>query len=219
MRILGQSATVVISVVWLAAPLAAQEFRATITGTVTDPVGAPVPGAQVRVTDLERNVASDADTNESGIYIVRFLQPGAYSVRVQKEGFKTVTRERVTLGSADRLNLDFRLDLGALAESVTVSAEPPALATETASRSAQIEQKFVDNLPTSGRNLFQLLFTQPGVIKTSRYWGSFELYAFGRWLMPDTSWARPADLAKRVRPISAPERSPLCSSNWRRRIL
>ncbi len=156
-----------------------QEFRATITGTVTDPGGAPVPGAQVRVTDIQRNLISDAGTNESGIYIIRFLQPGGYSVRVQKDGFKTVVRDNITLGAADRLSLDFKLDLGALAESVTVTAEASALATETASRSAQIEQKFVDNLPTSGRNLYQLLFTQPGVIKTSRYWGSFELYAFG----------------------------------------
>jgi hypothetical protein len=176
---MGYSGRLISGLFCFLATVSGQEFRATITGSVTDPAGAPVPAVRVRATDLERNLTSDAETNESGIYIIRFLQPGAYSVRVQKDGFKTIVRDRITLGAADRLSLDFKLELGALAESVTVTADASLLSTETASRSAQIEQKFVDNLPTSGRNLYQLLFTQPGVIKTSRYWGSFELYAFG----------------------------------------
>ncbi|MFN7932289.1 MAG: TonB-dependent receptor [Bryobacteraceae bacterium] len=157
----------------------AQEFRAQISGIVTDPSGAPISGAKITVTSVERKVTVDSDTNEAGRYVTRFLLPGAYTVSVEKEGFKKAVRDGVTLSAVDRLNLDIRLELGAVADSVTVTGEVPLLSTETASRSATIEQKFVQDIPASGRNLYQLLFTLPGVTKTSRYWGSFELYAFG----------------------------------------
>jgi hypothetical protein len=159
--------------------LQAQEFRGTISGLVTDPSGAPVAGARVIVTSLERNVAYDAETNETGYYLTRFLPPGGYNLAVEKQGFRQHVRERIALGAADKLRLDVRLELGAVAESVTVSGEIPLLETESASRIARIEKKFVDDVPTSGRNFIQLLFTLPGVTKTSSYWGSFELYAFG----------------------------------------
>ncbi|MCX6590418.1 MAG: TonB-dependent receptor [Acidobacteria bacterium] len=157
----------------------AQEFRATITGLVTDPSGAPVAGAKVEVRSVERQSVFETETNESGRYLTRFLAPGDYTLAVTKDGFKKAVREAFALSAADRLSIDIALQLGAVADSITVSGDVPLLSTETASRSAVIEQKFVDNLPTSGRNLYQLLFSQPGVIKTSRYWGSFELYAFG----------------------------------------
>jgi hypothetical protein len=159
--------------------LQAQEFRATISGLVTDPSGAPVSGAKVIVTSVERNVVYDATTNEAGRYITRFLPPGNYNLAVEKTGFKKAVRDGITLSAVDRLGLDIQMELGALAESVTVTAEVSGLATETASRSATIEQKFVQDIPASGRNLYQFLFTLPGVTKVSRYWGSFELYAFG----------------------------------------
>lgn len=159
--------------------LSSQEFRAQISGIVTDPSGAPISGAKVTVTSVERKITFDSDTNEAGRYVTRFLLPGAYTLSVEKEGFKKALRDGITLSAVDRLNLDIRLELGAVADSVTVTGEVPLLSTETASRSATIEQKFVQDIPASGRNLYQLLFTLPGVTKTSRYWGSFELYAFG----------------------------------------
>ncbi|MBI2684840.1 MAG: carboxypeptidase regulatory-like domain-containing protein [Acidobacteria bacterium] len=159
--------------------LVGQEFRANISGTVTDPTGAPVAGARVEAISVERMVRYDAVSNDAGIYLIRFLPPGKYSVTVQKEGFKRAQRDGLEAQGADRLGLDIRLEVGGVTESVTVTGETPLLATETASRSVTLEQKYVDDLPTSGRNVYQLLFSQPGVIKTSRYWGSFELYAFG----------------------------------------
>lgn len=161
------------------ATLPAQEFRATIGGLVTDPSGAPIAGAKVEAVSIERQVSYAAETNEAGRYLTRFLPPGQYTLTVQKDGFKKAIREGLTLSAVDRLSIDIPLELGAVADSVTVNAEVPLLSTETASRSATIEQRFVRDVPASGRNLYQLLFTLPGVTKTSRYWGSFELYAFG----------------------------------------
>lgn len=156
-----------------------QEFRASISGTITDPSGAPVAGARVEAISVERHVRYEAVSNDSGLYLIRFLPPGGYSLTVQKDGFKRTQRDGLQVQGSDRVGLDVRLDVGGVTESVTVTAATPLLSTETASRSVTLEQKYVDDLPTSGRNVYQLLFSQPGVVKTSRYWGSFELYAFG----------------------------------------
>ena len=66
-----------------------------------------------------------------------------------------------------------------MTESITVTGEAPLLQTETSSRTATIETRMIDNIPTSGRNLFQFQYTLQGVLKASSYWGDFELYAFG----------------------------------------
>ncbi len=163
----------------LSLALRAQEFRANITGIVQDPSGAPVAGAKITVKDLDRNLTIATETNEAGIYLSRFLPPGAYSVAVEKAGFKRSLREDLRLQAADRLSVNVHLELGATVDSVTIRDESALLETETASRRSTIEQKFVQDVASSGRNLYQFLFTLPGVTKNSRYWGSFELYAFG----------------------------------------
>ncbi|MBM3747981.1 MAG: carboxypeptidase regulatory-like domain-containing protein, partial [Acidobacteria bacterium] len=156
-----------------------QEFRGAISGGVTDPSGAPVEGARIVVTSVERNTSVEAVSNQAGRYLVQFLLPGGYRLTAEKTGFKKFLREGIALSAADRLGLDIRLELGALAESVTVTGEAPLLQTETSSRTATVENRFVDNVPTSGRNLFQFQYTLPGVLKGSSYWGDFELYAWG----------------------------------------
>jgi len=162
-----------------AAALSAQEFRGSITGEVTDPAGAPVPSATVLVRSTARNTVSEAQTNEAGRYLIQFLLPDRYTLTVERQGFKKFVKEGIQVSATDRLGLDVKLELGALAESVTVTGEVQQLQTETATRIATIESKFIDNIPTSGRNLYQFQYTLPGVYKASNYWGDFELYAFG----------------------------------------
>lgn len=157
----------------------AQEFRGQISGIVTDPSGAPVAGAKVTVLSPERRTTYEAQTNESGLYLTRFLPPGEYELTVEHDGFKKAIRQKLTVATSDRLNLDIRLEIGSIADSISVSSDAPLLETETAARRSLIEQKFIQDIPASGRNLYQFLFTLPGVTKTSRYWGNFELYAFG----------------------------------------
>ncbi len=153
--------------------------RGTISGTVTDPSGAPVLDARIEVRSTTRSTVSEAATNEAGRYLVQFLLPDVYRLTVEKAGFKKIVRDALRVTATDHLAIDARLELGAVAESVTVSGEAPLLTTETATRVATIENRFVDNIPTSGRNLYQFQYTLPGVYKASNYWGDFELYAFG----------------------------------------
>lgn len=159
--------------------LLSQEFRATVAGTITDPAGAPIPGCQIVATSIERRIDYTAQTNEAGRYVTPFLPPGVYSFRFEKQGFRTAVREGLTLSAVDRVDLSLTLEVGTLTEKVTVTADAPLLQTESAVRSGTITQKFVSDVPTAGRNLFQFQYILPGVTKTSNYWGNYELYAFG----------------------------------------
>src|SRR5947207_1227860 len=149
----------------------AQEYRATLAGEVTDPSGSAVDAAKVTATSVERNVTFESATNSAGRYTIPFLPPGRYNVTVQKTGFKQFVREGVSLLAADRLAMDVKLDLGAVADTVTVSGRAPLLQTESATRQAVVENRVLENVPAGGRNLYALQYDEPGVVKTSTYWG------------------------------------------------
>jgi len=159
--------------------LFAQNFRAVISGDVTDSTGATAPGVRVIARNLDQNVEYTSLSNEGGRYVTPFLPPGKYSLRFEKAGFKPQVRDSIQLSAVDRVNINVKLEVGALTESITVTSETPLLQTETALRSGTIEQKLISDIPTAGRNLFQFQYTLPGVTKNSNYWGNFELYAFG----------------------------------------
>jgi hypothetical protein len=170
-------APVLISLIALAPSAVAQEVRASITGLVTDSSGAAVAGAQVTATRTDRNVAIETRTNEGGNYTTPFLDPGIYRVTVQLPGFKQYVRERVELQTQDRARLDVTLEVGDIAESVSVTDSISQLETETASRSQVISNKLIEQVPTQGRNPFQLAWAAGGVIKTGdwRYLRSFDV--------------------------------------------
>src|SRR6266853_348697 len=157
----------------------AQEYRAAITGQVTDQSGAAISGANVIATSVERNILYEPLPNSAGRYNIQFLIPGRYIVTVEKQGFKNFEREAVSLLASDKLALDVKLPLGPLADTVTISASVPLLQTESATRQAVIENRILENVPSGGRNLYALQYDEPGVVKASTYWGSMELYAFG----------------------------------------
>src|SRR6266545_6749851 len=126
----------------------AQETRAIVTGTVTDPQGAVVPAAKVELKNVETNVASTIHTNESGFYSSPPINPGQYSMAVSAPGFKTTVRSNLELRVGDRLALDFQMQLGGTTDTVDVTAEAPLLETSSASQSSTINRDLVANLPT-----------------------------------------------------------------------
>ncbi|MEZ5399943.1 MAG: TonB-dependent receptor [Bryobacteraceae bacterium] len=155
----------------------AQEVRASIIGTVTDSSGAPIPGVAVTVTNLARNVSVTAESNATGSYITPFLAPGLYRLSAEQQGFKKFVREDIRLEAQDRARVDIALEVGDLAQSVTVAADVSLLQTETASRSQIIANELISQIPTQGRNPFQIAWAAPGVIKTGgwRYLRSFDI--------------------------------------------
>ncbi|HJZ99702.1 MAG TPA: carboxypeptidase-like regulatory domain-containing protein, partial [Candidatus Solibacter sp.] len=134
---------------------------------------------KVAATSVERNVLYESTTNSAGRYYIQFLLPGKYTITVEKPGFKKFVREGVALLAADKFGIDVKLDLGPVADTVTVSGEVTLLQTESATRQAVIENRILENVPSGGRNLYALQYDEPGVVKASAYWGSMELYAFG----------------------------------------
>ena len=169
--------TAALAVLMACACAPAQEVRATISGIVKDPTGAPVAGATIRVTNKATGVVVTTETNESGNYDSPYLAPGTYSVEAEQTGFKKYLAQDVVLQTLDKLRLDIALDLGALTEVVTVSGQASTLQTESANRGATISNELINNLPTQGRNPFQLAWATPGVFKSGswRYLRSFDI--------------------------------------------
>jgi len=150
----------------------AQDFRATLTGQITDPSGSVVAGAIVRALHLDTNAASETQTNESGRYSIPFLTPGKYQVTIEATGFKKVVRDNVELQINSRAALDATLEVGSVADSVTVSTQMSLLETETASRGGTVDNKLLATVPNAGRNINQLAFAMPGVYKPSKSQGN-----------------------------------------------
>ena len=153
-----------------------QESRAIINGTVTDPHGAAVPAAIVEIKNLETNVASRTVSNDHGLFNFPPTNPGAYSVSVSANGFKTMVRSNVELRVADRIALDFKLDIGGTTETVNVSAEVPLLETQSASQGTVMSKEMVQAIPTRGRDVFDLAQMTAGV--TGRVQSTFGLRPF-----------------------------------------
>lgn len=142
----------------------AQTITATLTGQITDPVGAAIAKATITATAAatgqSRSVTSDAE----GRYTIAFLPPGEYSVTVEASGFAKTTRSRVTLEVAQTATLDFRLAVGTATEVVEVAAETPLLQTETAGLESTVENKLIEDLPSAQRSTLAFLNNTPGVI-------------------------------------------------------
>lgn len=157
--------------------VSAQEVRASLSGIVTDPSGAPIPGAQVTVTNLAKNTKITTSTNEGGLYSTPLLEPTAYNITFEKDGFRRVVRDNVILQSLDKARLDVQLQVGAVSDSITVNAAVSQLQTETANRDTALNNQLIANLPTQGRNPFQIAWAAPGVFKAGgwRYLRSFDI--------------------------------------------
>jgi hypothetical protein len=162
----------------MATPAFSQEFRASISGQISDSSGAQISGAKITVNSLERNTVSDGLSNSKGIYFVQFLLPGHYTLRVESPGFKPYLQSGLALEAADHVTVDVRLDIGSRADQVTVTSEAQLLEAESATLATTVENRVLENVPTNGRNLFSLQYNLPGVVKAGTYWGSMELYAY-----------------------------------------
>lgn len=141
----------------------AQEFRATISGRVLDSSGAAVPEAKIQAVNTATNETSTANADSSGAYSIPFLRPGQYKLTVTAQGFKQYNRENITLQVGQIAGIDATLEVGAITDSVSVTAEAAILETQTASRSGVIDSQRVAELPLNARNPFMLGSTQSGV--------------------------------------------------------
>ena len=142
----------------------AQESRGTITGTVSDPQGAAIPGAAVTARNQGTNLEAKTTTNESGVYVLPFLNTGTYTVTAAVAGFKSAVKDRVEVGLNQRLQIDFKMEVGGITEQVTVSAQADLLNTANASRGTTIDAQKVADLPLLGKNPYTFAYHAAGVL-------------------------------------------------------
>jgi outer membrane receptor protein involved in Fe transport len=145
----------------------AQDFRATITGQVTDTAGSILPGAVVTARHTATNAIYKTQAGDDGEYALRNLEPGEYVITVEKDGFRKLSREGVILQVAGQATLNLSLQAGELTESVTVREDIAQLQTETAVRGIVIDSTRVLNTPLQGRNMFAIAWSVPGVQVTA----------------------------------------------------
>lgn len=153
--------------VLLRGPVYGQEYRAALSGKVTDPSGAAVAGAAVTAKAPATGTSLSTITSNDGTYQIPFLTPGAYTLTVQKAGFKLAVREGLNLGVAEKAVVDVALTVGEVNQSVLVTADAPVIETESADRGLNIESNRVLNTPLQGRNIFANAWSAPGIAVTA----------------------------------------------------
>ena len=158
--------------VLLPGALAAQETRATVTGTVRDTQGGVIPGVTVTVTNIDTNIATEATTNESGVFTIQKLQPGPIRISAALPGFKTFVREGITLRTAETVTVNIPLSVGGLEEVVTVSASASAIESNESTVAQTIENKRISELPLNGRQVYMLMQLTAGTLFTQTTFGA-----------------------------------------------
>ncbi len=153
------------TLLWIGSPVAMGQSSSagTITGTVTDSSGAAVPGAAVTLTDAATGGARSATTNDKGTYIFPYVNPGTYSVKISKQGFKTTAVSDQVVQVGNQLTVNAVLEVGSVSMVVEVTSSTGAeLQTMDATVGASLSGETLINLPNSSRDASTLAVLQPG---------------------------------------------------------
>src|SRR5271170_330221 len=147
-----------------ATTMVAQTFRGTILGVVTDPSGAVVSGATVKIKNVNTGLERDTQTSADGSYSVPELPIGTYNVTVSQSGFQTSSTTAVAVDVAGERRVDVSLKPGQVSEKVEVSGESlPQVETTTNDMGGVLTSENVENLPVNGRDYTKLIYLNPGV--------------------------------------------------------
>jgi Carboxypeptidase regulatory-like domain len=135
-----------------------------ISGTVTDPSGAVVPGAEVTVTDAGTGQSRSAITNPQGHYVIPALRPGDYSLRVDAPGFRKYSQSGIVLRADQRVTVNVALLVGETEATVTVDAGAQQVDTQTSTLTQVVDERRMVDLPLNGRNAAKLTLLVAGAV-------------------------------------------------------
>ena len=141
-----------------------QTDTATISGYITDQSGAVISGAAIKLTNVETNTDVTQSSNGSGLYVFTSVRPGHYRIVVQKPRFREIALTDMTVNVQDLLSRNFRMQVGAVGESITVKGDNAYINTVSGAVSTVVDQHFVDNMPLNGRSFQSLIALTPGVM-------------------------------------------------------
>src|SRR5439155_6059698 len=145
-------------------PYALAQTQSRLDGVVTDPTGALIAGATVVARNVATGVTYTAKSNESGIYTLPFLPPAEYELTCEMLGFKKVVRAGVMLTTGSSQNLDLRMEVGDVSETIAVRAAASLLESETSSIGQFVERATVAGLPAGTRRSASLVRLMGNVV-------------------------------------------------------
>ena len=157
--------------------LYAQSATATLSGTVSDSSGAVLSGARVTATNNATNVSTVGVTNQSGDYLVPNLAFGEYTVSIVHDGFRKFLETKVVLNAGQRFGLSAKLELGQVADSLTVSASAAALDDKTSQISQVFEPAELADIPLGDRRTLQLVELMPAAVFVSYATGAKPMFS------------------------------------------
>ena len=145
-------------------PAFSQGSAGRILGSVTDQSGGVLAGATVTVLDVQRGITRTLITDQSGEYVAPSLLPGAYTVRAEFKGFKTVERQKIALEVNQDIRVDLALEPGEQTQTITVTEELPLVETTNATLGGTLSNETINDLPMMGRSYQNLLTLRPGMM-------------------------------------------------------
>ena len=145
----------------------AQSETATVSGQVVDPSGLNIAGAQVKLVDIDRDATTSVTTNNTGLYTFPSVRPGRYRIEISASGFRVVNVTGMTVNVQDHLEQNFKLVVGSISESMTVTADAYNVNATDATVSTVVDRNFAENLPMNGRSFQSLIQLTPGVVLTA----------------------------------------------------
>jgi hypothetical protein len=140
------------------------QVTASISGRVEDATGAGIAGANVTVKSLETGATRTTASDQSGDYKILSLPLGAQEITVEKMGFKQVVRTGISLQVGEEAVANVRLEIGEIAQQVTISEENPIVNTTTSQNSGLVNEREVKDLPLNGRGFDNLITLNPGAV-------------------------------------------------------
>ena len=153
-----------IAVLLFCLPVLSQSSQGILEGGVFDQSGGAVAGATVTVIDVARGVMRALVTDGAGEYVATNLTPGTYTVRAEAKGFRTVEHSGVLVEVGQNIRVDLVLEPGEQTQTITVTAEIPAIDTTDATLGGTVSNEAINALPLNGRNFDRLLQLRPGIV-------------------------------------------------------
>ncbi|MDQ2776824.1 MAG: carboxypeptidase-like regulatory domain-containing protein [Acidobacteriota bacterium] len=144
----------------------AQSYRAQVRGSVIDQSGAAIPAATATLLNVKTGTSVVKQTDSAGLYVFDFVDPGTYTLAVDAPGFGKYLQENISVQSGGDVTVNATLNPGALQQSVTVEAAPPAVEFNSTNQELTIDTKMANDTPRLDRNPFKLTLLEPAAVNT-----------------------------------------------------
>jgi hypothetical protein len=187
-------------------------YTAQVRGVVKDQSGAMMPNATVTITNDATGISTTAHSDANGLYILTGLRPAGYTIKAEREGFRTAEQRNVVLQVDQQTTIDFELHPVGVSTTIEVTEAAPLLDTESATIGTDVTNEYVRDIPLYNRSMFGLVFLAGGVTETTGS-GINDNYPSGTNFVSNGQRNATAEISLDGSPLSAPEQGEGGNSN------